>query len=812
MKKSILFLMMAVFAATTLYAAPAKVLNLNSGAVKTTGSAAIASRTVTEDDKGITVTYRFNEAMIEPDPLVPGANFWRMEGFGQTSKEGAPSLPVRNDIIAIPDDGTFTVTVTDSTWTDYECRLTPARRLLLGDEEPPASADELVAIKAVNRFYPLSAAGLMTVQAFRGNRMAYITVSPIKYNSATGTVRAFKSLTYRVDFEGGPTMAARHSANESTTDPDMDFMSKFTLEPIGPGIPIDSVSIIPEPKTVLDPQTYLIISTDKFRTAVKELEQWKKTLGFNVVTTCKKETERWTEAGVAQVIDSVRNAHPDLRYILFIGRAAEIPPRSVTSNVSYYNSFISDIPYVCLDGLGDIIPDIYLGRIPAVDDNDAKKTIDKLIAYEKNPPTDENFYKRISCAAHFEPGKNNTTEKYLLTRTMEEIVQYLSAKKNPIREYYADANVTPLYWRDGAAVPDYLRKPTFKWNASGEDIIKNINEGTFLTLYHGHGAPEGWANPRLWFYFSSFSHIFTNENMPTFVASISCSTGNFDIKNILWESKKVCFAGKFLTHPTGGAMGVIAATNESFVILNDALLCGIIDAIWPNPGIRVNLNSNPTISKTPTPTYTLGQILYQGLFRMAETCTGMRELEGQMRLYHLFGDPSLMLTTEKPAQCNAKIIRWEKAIYVAESYKFKTSTISFHNVKTGETERYSGNSTIFKTETPEDYTVCVSGHNMIPLISYAPSLTSGGNSGNAIKALSQTAPGQTLNVEFEHKTEDGDALRIVNIFTGNVLDHTLAPETSKADIDISTLSNGQYIVTYLRNGTVSDKRQIIVKH
>lgn len=811
MNRPILLLMVAGLVTATLRAAPAKVADLSSGTVKSTGDAAIASRTVTTDDNGVTVSYRFDEAMIEPDPLVPGANFWRMKGFGQTSREGAASIPVRNDIIAIPDDGAFTITVTDSVWTDYECRLTPARRLLLGDEEPPASADELVAIKAVNRFYPLSAAELMTVQSWRGNRMAYITVSPIKYNSATGTVRAFKSLTYRVDFEGEAKPAGQRNSAAAVTDPDGEFISKIALEPIGPGIPIDSTIVIPEPKTVRDPQTYLIISTEKFSTAVTELEQWKKTLGFNVVTRCKKATEKWTEAGIAQVIDSVRNAHSDLRYILFIGRAAEIPPKTIYSKVLAHTKFISDMPYVCLDGAGDIMPDIYLGRIPAVDNRDAKKTIDKIIAYEKNPPTDEDFYKRISCAAYFEPENNNKTEKYLLSRTMEEIVKYLSVKKNPIREYYADADVTPLYWHDGTAVPDYLRKPTFKWNASGYDIIENINQGSFLTLYHGHGAPEGWENPNLWFQSISYTEEFNNEDMPTFVASIACHTGNFDIRSRTFDDK-VCFAGKFLTHPTGGAMGVIAATDKSLVILNDVLLCGIIDAIWPNPGIRVNLNSNPTISKTPTPTYTLGQILYQGLFRMAETCAEMEELEGQMRLYHLFGDPSLMLTTEKPTQCNAKIIRWDKAIYVNEGSKFKPSTISFHNVKSGETERYSGNSIIFNTETPDDYTVCVSGHNMIPLISYAPSLASGGYSGNAIKTLSQTATGQTLSVEFEQETVAGDGLKIANIFTGNVTDHILEPEVDKADIDISALNNGQYIVAYMRNGTVRDKRQIIVKH
>lgn len=575
MNKPLLLLMMAGLTAAALHAAPAKVLNLNSGAVKSTGNAATPSRTVTTDENGVTVKYVFQEATIEPDPLVPGANFWRMEGFGQTSKEGAPSLPVRNDIIAIPDDGTFTITVTDSTWTDYECRLTPARRLLLGDEEPPASADELVAIKTVNRFYPLSAAELMTVQTFRGNKMAYITVSPIKYNSATGTVRAFKSLTYRIDFEKGAGTAGRRNAAASVTDPDGDFISKIALEPISPGIPIDSVIEIPEPKTVLDPQTYLIISTGNFSAAVNELEQWKKTLGFNVITKCKKANERWTEAGVAQVIDSVRNAHSDLRYILFIGSASIIPPKTIRSNLYTHTSFISDMPYVCLDGGGDIMPDIYLGRIPAMDLGNAIYAVRKIVSYEKEPTVDENFYKNISCAAYFEPKDNNTTEKSRFSRTMEEIAQYLSAKKNPIRNYYTDYKVTPLYWNDGSPIPDYLRKPTFKWNANGHDIVATIHSGCFLSLFRGHGDCTGWGYPN---FDVTISNGLSNysHTLPLFV-NTTCNTGNFNYDSP--SNNKICLASNLMLKLNSGGIGVIAATDKSFDTLNDVLICGIIDAI-----------------------------------------------------------------------------------------------------------------------------------------------------------------------------------------------------------------------------------------
>lgn len=805
MKKllSLSLLMVASAINFIISASSTKVITLQSLTTRESSSAKSPMRTATIDENGITIHYVFDEAKIVPDKIIPNTYYWNINGFGQSTVISQPSIPVRNDIVEIPTSGDFTITIIDSTYVEYPCVLTPARAAILETEQEPQTAADIPAIKNVNKFYPSNAVNLLSTQYCIDRKLAFITVYPIKYNSATQTVKAFKTLTYRIDFKGNKIFYQEASSHGTTRLNNL--ISKTAITPTSPGMPIDS--IIELPKTVLDPQTYLIISSSRFDSSINKFAIWKKTLGYNVII--KK--ANWTKDGIRQAIADTYAANPTLKYILIMGKDYDVPTFKIKIN-NYPNNedIYSDMPYVCIDGNNDLFPDFYLGRIPAKDDSEANIVIDKIILYEQNPSVDDHFYKNISCCAQFESDASNPSkEGRLFSRTMEEIVQYFSSKKNPIRNYKAANDVSPLLWNDGSEIPLYLRKPTYHWNASKEDILSDINKGCFLVLYRGHGNPQFWAAPYFRFYQNSYSTCLTNRNKLPLIASITCSTGRF-ASSIGDYGDIKCLAGEFIAHPVGGAIGVFAATATSYSILNDALMCGIIDAIWP--GIRLNLHNGNVISPTPLPTYRFGQILYQGLIRMAETCDGASLIEAQMRLYHLFGDPSVLLTTEVPKKCDATIKRMDKAISVNTKSLYSSYTISFFNTNTGDVHRYTGNNVLFKTDTPEAYTVCISGHNLIPNISYASTNKQQIIQQNHIKNLIQSPSSKNLSIEFDLPTLVDDNIKLVNIFTGETMMHELSYESKKADIDISKLSPGQYAVVYMRNNNVLDKKSIIVKH
>ena len=91
---------------------------------------------------------------------------------------------------------------------------------------------------------------------------------------------------------------------------------------------------------------------------------------------------------------------------------------------------------------------------------------------------------------------------------------------------------------------------------------------------------------------------------------------------------------------------------ESYSGHNDAMALGMFDAIWP--GLSTNgLMQKYNDALTPlSPTFELGQILDQGLYRMSETfgagSAGQIGKKHTYKIFHCFGDPSMMIYTEKP--------------------------------------------------------------------------------------------------------------------------------------------------------------------
>ena len=283
-------------------ASATKVITLHSLTTRESSSAKNPMRTANIDENGITIHYVFDEAKIVPDKIIPNTYYWNINGFGQSTVIGQPSIPVRNDIVEIPTSGDFTITIIDSTYVEYPCALTPARAAILETEREPQTAADITAIKKVNKFYPSNTVNLLSTQHCIDRKLAFISVYPIKYNSATQTVKALKTLTYRINFNDNK-IFCHDTSNFGTARLD-NLISKTAITPIGPGMPIDS--IIEPHKTVLDPQTYLIISSSRFDSSISRFAIWKKTLGYDVII--KKGT--WTKDGIRQAIADVYATNP----------------------------------------------------------------------------------------------------------------------------------------------------------------------------------------------------------------------------------------------------------------------------------------------------------------------------------------------------------------------------------------------------------------------------------------------------------------------------------------------------------------------
>lgn len=690
------------------------------------GGVEAPQRTVQRTDDGITVAYTFTGNGPSACNARDGGCVWRIEGFGLRDAPGGYATPFRVDAFAVPEGCTTVVETVDSAFVDYDCRLAPARRI----PEKGTAAEGVVKEGGQNAsqggFFPRNvAAAAGRVDVYRGREICNVVVNPVQYDAAANKARAYSKITYKVRFV--PKAGARAMAGAPATKPVIlpadNMLGNITMN----GASAKAGDMAVKATGVAagdDTRDYLIISVDKYAEAVDRFAEWKELLGFRVHKVLKGS---WNSDAVKAEVEKAYAENPALYYLLIVGDHDDVPGQYMEHHADDgdFSVHYTDLYYGCMDGEGDETPDIYRGRLSVSSPEEAATVVDKIIGYEKTPPTDAGFYERgVNCADYLD-NDNGVADDYedrRYVQTAEEIRAYMLGQgKDVERVYSTNYEITPKYWNRnyfsfGEPIPEDMLKPAFAWDGNEGDIRRAINSGVFYVLHRDHGLVDCWENP----YFS-VKHVdmLQNDDLLPVVFCVNCDNGAFQAD---------CLAERFLRKQGGGAVAVIAASDISYSGYNDALACGLFDAIWPEPGLRPKFPGvNSLGGETPAPTYELGQILDQAQVRVSETfgspdpSVSSNEKNDSFcrivtkEIYHCFGDPSMQICTEMPAPFSGvSVTRGNGCVTVGNGGE--TARITFVNRRTGEVVSHIAPSAVYTTADFEDVDVCVSGHNRIPYI------------------------------------------------------------------------------------------------
>lgn len=683
-------------------------------------------RIVQHEDNGITVAYTFTGNVPSACNAGDGGCVWRIEGFGLRDAPGGYATPFRVDAFAVPEGCMAVVEVVDSAFADYGCLLAPARRIPEKGVAPEGVVRQDGKLAAHGGFMPRRVVAAARREAvYRGQAICNVVVNPVQYDAAARTARAYTRITYRVRFV--PKAGARAAGDVPATKPVIlpadNMLGNITMN----GASAKDGDMTVKVTGVVagdDSRDYLIISVDKYAEAVDRFAEWKELLGFRVHKVLKGS---WNSDAVKAEVEKAYAENPALYYLLIVGDHDDVPGQYMEHHADDgdFSVHYTDLYYGCMDGEGDETPDIYRGRLSVSSPEEAATVVDKIIGYEKTPPTDAGFYERgVNCADYLD-NDNGVADDYedrRYVQTAEEIRAYMLGQgKDVERVYSTNYEITPKYWNRnyfsfGEPIPEDMLKPAFAWDGNEGDIRRAINSGVFYVLHRDHGLVDCWENP----YFS-VKHVdmLQNGDLLPVVFCVNCDNGAFQAD---------CLAERFLRKQGGGAVAVIAASDISYSGYNDALACGLFDAIWPVPGLRPKFPGvNSLGGETPAPTYELGQILDQAQVRVSETfgspdpSVSSNEKNDSFcrivtkEIYHCFGDPSMQIRTEMPAPFSGvSVTRGNGCVTVGNGGE--TARITFVNRRTGEVVSHIAPSAVYTTADFEDVDVCVSGHNRIPYI------------------------------------------------------------------------------------------------
>jgi len=678
------------------------IIDLRSGQETDKHVNTLSKREVKTFENGYEISYSFTNVRVNNEN-DESAQIWSYDDFGLYSVPGKPCIPARIENFLIPDGFNYYIELINSEFIEL-----PADVLI--NQKPVSGKEPIKNTKNIHYFkgvYPQRIITEDTSSKYRGRNIGNVSVYPIQYNAETKTIKAYTKISFRITFDENGKFEKSANGRPNINDNDS-FISNLSLVPIQSEKDSEQESISISP-LIVDAPDYLIIASSKYSAAIKMFIEHKQRMGFNVIAECNL---NWTPEKVKATIKSAYEKHPNLYYVTILGDYEDVPSYTSTLQVLSGVSMpdhVTDYYYGCMDGDDDTESDLLIGRLSFSSMQESGRVVKKIIQYETNPTTDNSYYDHVMVMGYFEDKNLDRYEDYEFIQRSELVRNYLQTQysKTVSRNYFAESNVNPLRYNDGSLLPTELRRPNFSWNGDATMISNNFNSGSFLSICLTHGSVNTWG-----YHGFKSSHVEQLTNIPTVVFSTTCLTGRFN--------GQTCFAETFLRRDKTGAVGIIAATNETGMKYNHFVSPGVIDAIWPENTPENSLG----FSGTNTRYLRIGDILKHALYRGYQNRPYPDQYLYHRETYHCFGDPSMKIYSEKPDNFDNTGIRYGMSglnmlvtIYLEKTVE--NLYVYSRNITTNEitvgigigNKQYSFEYPIFSSD---EYEIGIQGDNMIP--------------------------------------------------------------------------------------------------
>lgn len=650
---------------------------VNSGKFKVTKS-------VTEGDSYIDVTYNFTGAYMY-NQVENGKTYTRidMPDARVLDVKGEPALPYYNDLLAITSEKNVSVKVVSSSYKEYSASaVLPAVGPYLETSKKPAVSESKV--YTTNSFYPASTTHVEGVNTYRSLPYASVAVYPIQINPVTKRARCYTKITYRLTCDSKDGLKNLKSRKES-----LESFKEILSNPKAIDNLKDESSDLRASYSSYD---YVIITTDTYTAAAKKLVDWKTMLGYRCTTVVKSS---WTET---EVLNSVRNIYksqsklPD--YLLILGDQDDVPGVMTTM---LNKTFYTDNPYSRVkdtesNGNVHYASDVATGRISPENVTQANLIVDKIINYEKNPPTSSAFYNKVLDFAYFQDDGTDGKEDMNFTQSAEDIRNNLISKGYTVDRYYVhDNNPTcPKKGYTGITLPNELLDCSDVWNRNISESVSAINNGRVFAYYRGHGSKT--ALHSVGFTNTQVQSLSNGNKLPIFF-NFTCQTGKF------WEGDRTspCLTECLLRKSGGGAVGAYGNAHNVYTYESTTLSKTLMSKLFTESDRAI------------------GKMLCASLIA---TSYGTDSYSIYMhKIAHYFGDPSMHPWTDVPT-CFFPTITKE-----GSNIRVKTGGVSgckvticrISDMTILDTLTISGTEKLFNVGNAPCY-VTITKHNYIPYV------------------------------------------------------------------------------------------------
>ena len=306
----------------------------------------------------------------------------------------------------------------------------------------------------------------------------------------------------------------------------------------------------------------------------------------------------WSSPGPSYVL-LFGDGHYDYRNIS-LPDTNRVPPFEISGvDSTEINSRESDNFYVDVNfagsGYGSITPDLAVGRLPVESDIDGQRIVDKLKSYEQRGNKD-GWQATVTFVGDDEVSGSRNDE-WIHQRQTELLAELSQLKKFIKKKIYLSAY---------ESVPGGFGRVKPEANQA---IIDQLNEGTLLINYVGHGSPTTWAHESALNMTRDLNRIQNEGKLPLWIAA-TCDFGKYDDPN------DVSFTEALIWQESKGGIAIISSSRLVFSGDNYSFNKRYLEQLFPSGGPSIRLGEALLLSTLSNP---------------------------NDQKYHLFGDPSMYL-------------------------------------------------------------------------------------------------------------------------------------------------------------------------
>ncbi len=531
--------------------------------------------------------------------------------YNTLKEAGKPALPVITELIGVPPQTDFKMTIIDSIWKQLSgFKIVPYQEPLL-EKEKSTGVDINKKLYSSSLIYPETVFEYSGLMNWRGIENRNIIVCPFRYSPKKQLLEVMLEFTVKVEFisktkglksQQRKRLSSRHSRalNKHILNYDSGFVKSYFGEADIQVIEEDeeTIAVLKSTSATTTDYDYLIIASPTYFNSnpLRALKDWKSRIGYK----CKMVSTSTIGTAAIDIKDYITDEYTNngIEYVLFVGDHSDIPMYS-------WSSCNSDYWYGCVNpgGSSDYQAEVSIGRFSINNLTELKNMVNKTINYEKSPPVN-NWVEKSLLIAHMEnaPGKYQDCKEDIRTATY--------------------SITTPTF--DRAYGAHAVQGGN---DATNQTVINAINDGRGLVNYRGHGSVTGWHGG--WCYdYNEFNageiSSLTNTKETPVIFSIACSNGTIN-------SSSVCLLENF-TRGTNGAVAFLGATRESYTRENHTLDKELYSHIYDD-GF-----------------YNIGDVLIQANIQTMTTHSNNSSSIHNTKIYLWGGDPSLEIWTDTPTQ------------------------------------------------------------------------------------------------------------------------------------------------------------------